>query len=201
MREMTVSVSKIDDKDIPDDVKERAIETIRSHKYEDQWYAEDEFLTGVECLTASPKYWDIGCTQRGNFIQFDFDLNNDAIRKWLKIPKSVWAKFDTEIVNTEDYTTTIRFMCDGEDLLEVDAPDRRWNLKPFIVTEYDEEGENRIYYWDLEIMRKAKEKFDKAMDTALDNLMKSYEYSTSDECCIEDAIANEWEFDNDGNMV
>ena len=55
MREMMVQVWKIDDKNIPDDVKEKAIETIRSHKYEEQWYAEDEFLTGVECLTASPK--------------------------------------------------------------------------------------------------------------------------------------------------
>ena len=46
---MMVQVWKIDDKNIPDDVKEKAIETIRCHKYEDQWFAEDEFLTGVEC--------------------------------------------------------------------------------------------------------------------------------------------------------
>ena len=55
MREMMVPVWKIDDKNIPDDVKEKAIETIRSYKSNDQWWADDDFLTGVECLTASPK--------------------------------------------------------------------------------------------------------------------------------------------------
>ncbi|MBF85141.1 MAG: hypothetical protein CL489_11830 [Acidobacteria bacterium] len=213
MREMTVQVWKIDDEDIPDDVKERAIENIRNNKSDDHWYAEDEGMTGVECLMGFPKYWNIGYTQGGNYIQFEFeDIKNggmyivsESVRQWLDIPSSTWNKFDTEIVNYENCNTTIRFMCDGENLLEIAGntilPDRRWNLKPFIETEFSEEGENRIYYWDIEIMRKAKEKFDDTMDKALDNLVKSYEYSISDECCIEDAIANEWEFDNSGNFA
>ena len=196
MREMMVPVWKIDDKNIPDDVKEKAIETIRSHKYEDQWYAEDEFLTGVECLTASPKYWDIGCTQRGNFIQFEFDLNDESIREWLDIPKSVWDKCSPEILNKDSCNSTIKFTDNGYDIL--DYLDEVTDEQPCVQIM---DMEEKFYYWDLEILEKAKEKFDKAMDKALDNLEKSYEYSISDECCIEDAIANEWEFDNDGKMV
>ena len=202
MREMTVQVWKIDDEDIPDDVKERAIENIRNNKSDDHWYADDEGMTGVECLMGFPKYWNIGYTQGGNYIQFEFeDIKNESVRQWLDIPSSTWNKFDTEIVNDENCNTTIRFCNDnGEDILEIDAPADT----PFIETEktwINEKGENRIYYWDIEIMRKAKEKFDDTMDKALDNLVKSYEYSISDECCIEDAIANEWEFDNSGNFV
>ena len=123
MREMTVQVWKIDDEDIPDDVKERAIENIRNNKSDDHWYADDEGMTGVECLMGFPKYWNIGYTQGGNYIQFEFeDIKNESVRQWLDIPSSTWNKFDTEIVNDENCNTTIRFMCDGEDLLEIDAP-------------------------------------------------------------------------------
>ena len=196
MREMMVPVWKIDDKNIPDDVKEKAIETIRSYKSNDQWWADDESLTGVECLTALPKYWDIGYTQSGNFIQFEFDLDNDAIREWLEIPKSVWDKVEVDIENGERDNTTIIFEQESYDVFEYlsECTDEH----PWVQMTDNYE---RLYYWDLEILEKAKEKFDKAMDKALDNLEKSYEYSISDECCIEDAIANEWEFDNDGNMV
>ena len=198
MREMTVQVWKIDDEDIPDDVKERAIENIRNNKSDDHWYADDEGMTGVECLMGFPKYWNIGYTQGGNYIQFEFeDIENESVRQWLDIPSSTWKKVQCYQINDENCNTTIRFMCDGEDLLEIDAP----TDTPFIKTEFSEEGENRIYYWDIEIMIKAKEKFDDTMDKALDNLVKSYEYSISDECCIEDAIANEWEFNNNGNFV
>ena len=195
-----VPVWKMSDENIPDDVKERALEKMREDAGE--WACDrindDEYLTCVDCLSGCPTAWDL---DRGQYIQFEFDLNDESVRQWLKIPKSVWDKADVEIENIEYYNTTIRFMCDGEDLLKIDAPDRRWNLKPFIETEFSEEGENRIYYWDLEIMKKAKEKFDKAMDKAFENMEKSYEYEMSYENLEELAIINDYEFDNDGNMV
>ena len=206
----TIRYWKLDDEDIPFTLKEKILESLRDGMCEDDWYAQDEYLCEPEVFHGFvPTSYDIGCTQSGNFIQFDFaaswvDRANcdellQGLREWLEIPKSTWNKIDVNFINDEHNNTHIEFELraeDGENLLSDDMygdGSYTWDEKALI-----KEG---FYPWDITFVQNAMIKFDKMMDDALDNLEKAYEYQCSDENIIEVAEANDYEFDENGNQI
>jgi len=212
----TISYWKLDDEDIPFTLKEKILERLRGSMYEDNWYAQDGYLCEPEVFHGFvPTSYDIGYTQSGNYIQFEFgydylELANqkmqftDAerlqeLREWLEIPKSTWNKIDVFFKNDEHNNTSIEFEFraeDGENLLSDDMygdGSYTWDEKALM-----KEG---FYPWDITFVQNAMIKFDKMMDNALDNLEKAYEYQCSDENIIAMAEANDYEFDENGNQI
>ena len=212
----TISYWKLDDDDIPFTLKEKILERLRGSMYEDNWYAQDGYLCEPEVFHGFvPTSYDIGYTQSGNYIQFEFgydylELANqkmqftDAerlqeLREWLEIPKSTWNKIDVFFKNDEHNNTSIEFEFraeDGENLLSDDMygdGSYTWDEKALM-----KEG---FYPWDITFVQNAMIKFDKMMDNALDNLEKAYEYQCSDENIIAMAEANDYEFDENGNQI
>ena len=203
----TISYWKLDDEDIPFALKEKILERLRGSMREDDWYAQDGYLCEPEVFHEFAPYdYDIGYTQSGNFIQFEFgDMQfTDAerlqeLREWLEIPKSTWNKIDVFFKNDEYNNTRIEFEFraeDGENLLSDDMygdGSYTWDENALI-----KEG---FYPWDITFVQNAMIKFDKMMDKALDNLEKAYEYQCSDENIIATAEANDYEFDENGNQI
>lgn len=216
----TIRYWKLDDEDIPFTLKEKILESLRDGMYEDDWFAQNEYLCEPEVFHEFvPTSYDIGYTQSGNFIQFEF--GNDAngfgtranakagyadcdkrlqeLRKWLEIPKSTWNKIDVNFINDEHNNTHIEFELraeDGENLLSDDMygdGSYTWDEQALMKEEF--------YPWDITFVQNAMVKFDKMMDNALDNLEKAYEYQCSDENIIEVAEANDYEFDENGNQI
>jgi hypothetical protein len=189
---MQVKYWKIDDEDIPDDVKTKAIESITEMMQEsgDSFYSDMDgyFPDEIDRILGypSPKYWDL---DRGSYIQFDlgksiimnpnFNCIKDLeiFRKWLKIPKRTWDKIDLGFTfeNIGDNNTVLEF----ETLYMED------------LTKKDEDA-----------MEKASEIFSDAIHDAFRLLQGNYEYEHFDEDHhIEMAISNEWCFDESGDFV
>jgi hypothetical protein len=191
---MQVKYWKIDDEDIPEDVKSRAIEHITEMLSQegDTFYSDYDgyFPDKIDRILGHPKpmYWDL---DRGNYIQFELDLSCnrtlgtvdewqaglETFRKWLKIPKRTWDKIDLgfSFENIRENSTILEF--------------------------------NTIYMEDLtkkdeEYMERASEIFSDAIHDTLVSLRDSYEYYMYDEeNHIEMAIANDWCFDESGDFV
>lgn len=208
----TISYWKLDDEDIPFALKEMIMERLRDGMCEDNWYAQDGYLCEPEVFHGFvPTSYDIGYTQSGNYIQFEFgyadcDLigaKGDELREWLEIPNSTWKKIDVFFKNDEHNNTSIEFDSSknqsfesGENLLSDDMygdGSYTWDENALI-----KEG---LYPWDITFLREAMIKFDKMMDKALDNLEKAYEYQCSDENIMAIAEANDYEFDENGNQI
>ena len=197
MHTMQVKYWKIDDEDIPEDVKSRAIEhmTEMLSQEGDTFYADYDgyFPDEIDRILGHPKpmYWDL---DRGNYIQFDLntsillrpaiDPNTNSwikdleiFRKWLKIPKRTWDKIDLgfSFENIRENSTILEF--------------------------------NTIYMEDLtkkdeEYMERASEIFSDAIHDTLVSLRDNYDYYMYDEeNHIEMAIANDWCFDESGDFV
>lgn len=193
MHTMQVKYWKIDDEDIPEDVKSRAIEhmTEMLSQEGDTFYADYDgyFPDEIDRILGHPKpmYWDL---DRGSYIQFDLELSImskdwnknwikdlEIFRKWLKIPKRTWDKIDLgfSFENVYENNTKLEF--------------------------------NTMYMEDLtkkdeEYMERASEIFSDAIHDTLVSLQNSYEYYMYDEeHHIEMAIANDWCFNESGNLV
>ena len=205
----TISYWKLDDEDIPFALKEMIMERLRDGMCEDNWYAQDGYLCEPEVFHGFvPTSYDIGYTQSGNYIQFEFgyadcDKRLQELREWLEIPNSTWKKIDVFFKNDEHNNTSIEFDSSknqsfesGENLLSdymYGDGSYTWDENNLI-----KEG---FYPWDTTFLREAMIKFDKMMDKALDNLEKAYEYQCSDENIMAIAEANDYEFDENGNQI
>ena len=190
----TINCYKIDDEDLPEDLKEKILDKLRETSY-DHWFAEDEYLCEPEIFHEfAPTAWDI---DRGNYIQFEFawedgyKLDPNDIRQWLELPLTTWEKVNYEFINDEYHNTKLEFR-DAENGLELDE----YNVN--VSEQYDHPT---IYPWDIKLLQEAVEKFDEMMDKALVTLREAHEYQNSDENMINMAEANDWEFDEDGDIV
>lgn len=196
MRQKTkiINYYKIDDKDLPDDLKEKILDKLRQNDY-DNWFAEDEYICEPEVFHGfAPTAWDL---DRGNYIQFEFgtcansnpdeDMLDvaalDALRKWLGIPKTTWDKVDHIFINEDHHNTYLAFT-------DAESGDPIHPIHPL-----------EIYPWDFKFLEDAIKKFDEMMDKALVTLREAYEYQISDENIIDMAEANDWEFDESGEIV
>lgn len=191
----TINYYKIDDEDLPEDLKEKILDKLRETNSYDNWFAEDEYLCEPEIFHEfAPTAWDI---DRGNYIQFEFawedgyKLDPNDIRQWLELPLTTWEKVDYEFINDEYHNTKLEFR-DAENGLELDE----YNVN--VSEQYDHPT---IYPWDIKLLQEAVEKFDRMMDKALVTLREAHEYQISDENMISMAEANDWEFDESGEIV
>lgn len=190
----TINCYKIDDEDLPEDLKEKILDKLRENSY-DHWFAEDDILCEPEIFHGfSPTAWDI---DRGSYIQFEFawedgyKLDPNDLRQWLELPLTTWEKVDYEFINDEYHNTKLEFR-DAENGLELDE----YNVN--VSEQYDHPT---IYPWDIKLLQEAVEKFDEMMDKALVTLREAHEYQNSDENMINMAESNDWEFDEDGEIV
>ncbi|SVA89641.1 uncharacterized protein METZ01_LOCUS142495 [marine metagenome] len=190
----TINCYKIDDEDLPEDLKEKILDKLRENSY-DHWFAEDDILCEPEIFHGfSPTAWDI---DRGSYIQFGFawedgyKLDPNDLRQWLELPLTTWEKVDYEFINDEYHNTKLEFR-DAENGLELDE----YNVN--VSEQYDHPT---IYPWDIKLLQEAVEKFDEMMDKALVTLREAHEYQNSDENMINMAESNDWEFDEDGEIV
>ena len=186
----TINCYKIDDEDLPEDLKEKILDKLRETSY-DHWFAEDEYLCEPEIFHGfAPTAWDI---DRGSYIQFEFaNVGGFAdLREWLELPLTTWEKVDYEFINDEYHNTKLEFR-DAENGLELDE----YNVN--VSEQYDHPT---IYPWDIKLLQEAVEKFDEMMDKALVTLREAHEYQNSDENMIDMAKSNDWEFDEDGEIV
>ena len=208
----TINCYKIDDEDLPEDLKEKILDKLRETSY-DHWFAEDEYLCEPEIFHGfAPTAWDI---DRGSYIQFEFarwnkwctskcdcsqpagmsnsnyKLSPTDLREWLELPLTTWDKVSYEFINDEYHNTKLEFR-DAENGLELDE----YNVN--VSEQYDHPT---IYPWDIKLLQEAVEKFDEMMDKALVTLREAHEYQNSDENMINMAESNDWEFDEDGEIV
>ncbi|MAO89104.1 MAG: hypothetical protein CL880_01040 [Dehalococcoidia bacterium] len=190
----TINCYKIDDEDLPEDLKEKILDKLRETSY-DHWFAEDEYLCEPKIFYGfSPTAWDI---DRGSYIQFEFAwedgnfLDPNDLRQWLELPLTTWEKVDYEFINDEYHNTKLEFR-DAENGLELDE----YNVN--VSEQYDHPT---IYPWDIKLLQEAVEKFDEMMDKALVTLREAHEYQNSDENMIDMAESNDWEFDEDGEII
>ena len=197
MHEMITTYWKLDDKDIPQEVVDRAVETITKFELEvgADYYADydNHFPDPLNELFnyPRPKYWDL---DRGNFIQFELRKpegmkNYESFMNWLGVPLDLAEKVNYQFINEGSFryerNTTIEWEC-----LE-------------IFNEETEEYEMAILTEDENnILLKATEKFDDMIHDALINLRENWEYEMYDrEHHIDMAIANGWCFDINGEFV
>ena len=194
----TISYWKLDDEDLPEDLKEKILDKLRETNSYDNWFAEDECLCEPEIFHEfAPTAWDI---DRGNYIQFEFEFRDNRLynriapndlREWLELPLTTWDKVNYEFINDEYLNTKLEFR-DAENGLELDE----YNVN--VSEQYDHPT---IYPWDIKLLQEAVEKFDEMMDKALVTLREAHEYQNSDENMIDMAESNDWEFDEDGEII
>jgi len=197
MHEMILRYWKLDDKDVPEEVVDRAVESITKFELEcgDDYYADydNHFPDPLDELLnyPRPKYWDL---DRGNFIQFELRKpegmkNYESFMKWLGVPLDLAEKINYQFTNDGSFryekNTTIEWEC-----LEV-------------FNEETEEYEMTILTEDENnILLKATEKFDCMIYDTLVNLRENYQYNMYDrDHHIDMAIANDWCFDINGEFV
>ena len=172
--------------DAPEELQEKIIEKLRNRKYEfsDNWFAQGDWLLDFEIFDWDDRemYYDIDSNRGTDYLQFkDLKIkDDDKFRKLLGIDKSLWRNVIFSITNPSssfgyEHNTTIEF--------EPDDPE-----KEFTVTQREK-------------LETAKEKFDDIIHEALVNLTKSFEDQFTDETLAEDARANEYEFDEEGDIA
>tara|TARA_Y100001949_G_scaffold112875_1_gene95640 strand:- start:858 stop:1478 length:621 start_codon:yes stop_codon:yes gene_type:complete len=206
MRQKTkiINYYKIDDKDLPDDLKQKILDKLRQNDYYN-WFAEDEYICEPEVFHGfAPTAWDL---DRGNYIQFEFVVymneqtsfeKHDSIgtipethlRSWLGIPKTTWDKVDHIFINEDHHNTYLAFT-DAESGDPID----------FSMNNMEEWIRLEIFPWDFKFLEEAIKKFEIMMDKALVSLREAFEYQISDENMIDMAEANDWEFDESGEIV
>ncbi|SVB40028.1 uncharacterized protein METZ01_LOCUS192882 [marine metagenome] len=199
----TINYYKIDDEDLPEDLKEKILDKLRQNDwFNDNWFAEDEYICEPEVFHGfAPTAWDL---DRGNYIQFEFvatsqethrkyektALRETHLRSWLGIPKTTWDKVDHIFINEDHHNTYLAFT-DAESGDPIDFSTN--NMEEWIRLE--------IFPWDFKFLEEAIKKFEIMMDKALVSLREAFEYQISDENMIDMAEANDWEFDESGEIV
>lgn len=193
MHTMSLVYWKLDDKDIPEEIVDKAVEHMTEFELNsgDDFYADYDghFPDPLDKLFnhPRPKYWDL---DRGNYIQFHLSKpegmkNYHQFMKWLGVPKKLGEKVNYDFMNMDEQNTTLEWEC-----LEV-FNEKTEEYEMAILTE----DENSI----LQVVT---EKFDDMIHDALINLRENWEYLMYDrDHHIDMAIANDWCFDEDGSFV
>jgi hypothetical protein len=181
----TISYWKLDDEDIPFTLKEKILESLRDGMYEDDWFAQDEYLCEPDVFHGFvPTSYDIGYTQSGNFIQFEFgnDVNGFGVRYYGGGYNSHWQKRSgkTQGIKTPRGTLGAKSLADSQEQWEklrewLEIPKSTWKKidVDFVNDEHNntsiefefraEDGENLLsddmygdgsYTWDAQTLLK-----------------------------------------------
>ena len=198
--------------DAPDDLKEKIIEKLRDSKYEfgDDWFADYDGIiydkkTNIGDYDVfenySKKYYDL---DRGQFIQFpDLVVKDEKkLAKMIGIPESLRKKIDFRFVSEDERNTKLIFIDAGYNYNEIDLEESYDTYKePMYADEHYRSEDKPMTKKEFNILIKASENWDDLMHSAWSGLRDNYEYQFTDEALKEDAISNEYEFDEEGNIA
>jgi hypothetical protein len=216
--------------DAPDDLQEKILEKLRNNKSEfgDTFFAEDQGLifdddekkdaTDIGLNMPFPKFFDAGSNRGTDFVQFrDLKIEDeDKFAKYLGINKTLQNKitFEFENDNNRDMSnTTLEIISPTGDVIDTDTSKddqagvgvttrSREEVKRLFKDETSEEDEDDVLFPDeFDKIFDAIIKFDNLMGMTLTHLVNNYEDQFTDETLKDDAIANDYEFDEDGNIA
>jgi len=148
----------------------------------------------------SKKYYEL---DQGQYIQFpDLEIKDDKkLAKMLGIPESLRKKIDFRFKSERENTTKIEFV-DYEWNGQIDIEESYSDYKEPLYAEAQYSGEAKpLTEKEFNVLGKASEKWDDMMNDALRSLSDSYDYQSSDEGVKETLEANEYEFDEEGNIA
>ena len=194
-----VKIWKYDD--APPNIQQKILDTWRE-KYigNDTWYAEDDGIlysndqkiVGYEIFSGNiPKYWDL---DRDNYIQFELGIKDlGKFKKAFGISDSLWNKTEYTFRNENERNTKIVFFFLGNEI-DLDEPYEKEDF-----TGIDKEDE--LTKGEYEKLQQAEAKFNDLIDDSLRNLRANYEDQFKDETIIDHIRANEYDFDEDGNIA
>ena len=181
---------------LPEESKKKALEKYRYWAVEDTNLAkEDDFLIDMglkeKTLNVGSKEYGKGNTlfswksasydlDRDNYVQYDdLKVNSDeAFRQELGVSKNTWKKVEYSFVNERERDTKIEF---SDYAYEYD------NKKELTAKEKEE-------------LKKAEEHFNILMEKSKKSLKADYEYRMSDEYLKEGFEANEYKFNENGEI-
>lgn len=140
------------------------------------------------------KYYDL---DRGQYIQFpDLQIKDEKkLAKMLGIPESLQLKVDFNFVSEGERTTELEFT--EESTLEVVREDDTYED----YLKYVDKEDKSLTKADWEKLQKAISKWSDLMHQAWVSLRDNYEYQFTDEAVKETLIANDYDFDEDGDMA
>jgi len=172
--------------DAPEEIQEKIIEKLRSDRYEsgDDWFAQGDWLLDYDMFKWDDRemYYEVASNRGTDYLQFkNLEVKDDEkFRKLLGVDKLLWKNVYYSITNPSssfgyEHNTTIEF--------QPDDPEKEFTVKQ------------------REKLETAKEKFDDVIHESLVNLTNSFEDQFTDETLAEDARANEWEFNEDGEIA
>mgnify|MGYP001589632490 CR=1 FL=1 len=211
-----IPIYKLDEAD--ESLKEKIIEKFRNSKYEfgDNYFADDDGILydseskphfeGYNIFkNVTPKYYEVGGNRGNDYIQFDLELNdNDAGKKladYLGVKDLFDKKIDFNFINNREHNTKLIIV----DVYgnEIDLDEGYNNYKKFELEDRFEklDKEDVLTERDFSRLTKSIEIWDDLMDKSLNNLRNNYEYQFTDEAIIEDIRANDYDFDEDGNIA
>ena len=178
--------------ELPENIQDKVVEKLYDINVDYEWWDMDGLLDLSENEMKERKiskreygglmfsydhlYFDI---ERGRiwYIQFErLVVNNENVfRKWLRIPKRLWENVDYEFPSpTRNGITTIEFS------------------ENYTYSDFTEKQQ--------QILDRAKEIFDDKIEEALNILEKQYNYLTSREAIVETIEANEYWFNENGDI-
>lgn len=157
-------------------------------------YSKDQKIVGYEIFNGNiPKYWDVGSGHE--YIQFELDIkDNEKFKKAFGITDSLWNKIDVHFENERENNTQIYF---------TDVEGNRIDLEGDIqeINKYLDDPESKLAGFEFINLMKTESKFNDLIDDALINLRGNYEAEFEDENIIATIKANEYDFDEDGNIT
>ena len=198
-----VKIWKFDD--APEELKEKILEKNREINLDSDFWADYDGLiydkkSGLADYDVfknySKKYYDL---DRGQYIQFpDLEINDESkLLKMLGLPESINKKIsDIGFDSERERNTKIVF----RDLLSntIDTDGTYDDYTKYIDNDDKSEMLTKKQFEDLQ---RATTKWDDLMHDAWVNLRDNYEYQYSDEGVKETLTANDYDFDEYGNIA
>jgi len=207
--------------DAPEDLQEKIIEKLRQNKLEfgDTFFAEDQGLifddnekkdySDIGLNAPFPKFFDVDSNRGTDFIQFrDLEIEDeDKFARYLGIGNELQKRIEFRIENDDERdmsNTTLAIVPPDEsggqfgeaNIDNNSALDDLWKYNNEEI-----EPEDRLTEQQLETLIDAVNKFDNLMSMAQRHLTANYEDQFTDETLAEDARANEYEFNEDGDIA
>ena len=178
-----IPIYKLDEAD--DSLKEKIIEKFRNSKYEsgDNYFAQGDWLLDSDIFEWSDSsggmYYDLEGGREYLQIPSLKIKDDDKFRKLLGIDKSLW----------DDVYFTFKNERNG------------WRGEQNTTIEFEKQDNGDFTEKQQEKLDNAKEKFDDYISDAMFSLKTANEDQFTDESIIEDIRANDYDFDEDGNIA
>lgn len=201
-----IKVWKFDD--APPDLQEKIIEKNRdiNVKYEDNFWADyDGIIYDKQTNIADydvfnnygKKYYDL---DRGQYIQFpDLEIKDEKkLAEMLGIPESLRKKISFNFTSERENNTELEFY--DEENGETIRDDDTYEDYIKYVNDEDRAFSTELSKSEFEKLQKAIEKWSDLMHDAWKSLRDNYEYQFTDEAIKETIEANDYTFNEDGEI-